>query len=191
MSDEPAEFQALLERVRAGCPEAAQEIHHRYNEALRRVVRRRLHHPLRTQYDSVDFLQGVWASFFQMSPERHHFDTPDDLVAFLSRVAINKVVETLRYQHTAKRNIHRQQPLKPRDSEGAVEVPGRDPSASQLAIAEERWERLLEGQPPQYRRVLELLRAGHTHQEVAAQLGLHPKVIQRLLQKLTSSRERA
>src|SRR4051812_9085244 len=180
MSTEQIEFQALMERVRAGCPQAAQEVYNRYSEPLQRVVRRRLHHPLRTQYDSVDFLQGVWASFFQMPQERHHFATADDLVAFLSRVAINKVVETLRRRQTAKRNLHREQPLGARDSGGVVDVAARDPSASQLAIAEERWERLIEGQPPQYRRVLELLRAGHTHKEIADQLGLHPKVIQRL-----------
>ena len=60
----------------------------------------------------------------------------------------------------------------------------RNATPSQVAVANEEWERLLEGQPAHYRLALELLRRGHTHAETAARLGLNPKQIQRLVQKL-------
>jgi RNA polymerase sigma-70 factor (ECF subfamily) len=185
MSDSPTEFERLMARVRAGDPRAAQEVYDRYSDHVRRVVRRRLHQLLRTQYDSVDFLQAVWASFFLVPPKRYAFTTPDELIAFLSQVAYHKVADVYRRRfQTDKQDIHRERRLGGDDSR-CVDLPGRGPSPSQLAIAHEHWERLLQGQPPQNRRVLEMLRQGHTHREIAEQLDLHPKVIQRLLRKLT------
>jgi RNA polymerase sigma-70 factor (ECF subfamily) len=190
MSDSRLEFEGLMAQVRAGCPRAAQEVFERYSEHVRRVVRRQLHHLLRTQYDSVDFLQAVWASFFLVAPERYTFTSPEELIAFLSQMAYNKVADVFRHRfQTDKQNIYREQRQGGEDPRLA-DVPGRGPSPSQVAIAHEHWERLLQGQPPQYRRVLEMLRQGHTHQEIAEQLDVHPKVIQRLLRKLTAKVER-
>src|SRR5262245_7651335 len=91
-----AEFEALMHRVRAGSPGAADELFERYGNSVRRVVRRWLHQPLRRHYDSTDFEQSVWASFFQGPADHGIFPTPEDLVAFLSRIAYNKVVDATR-----------------------------------------------------------------------------------------------
>jgi RNA polymerase sigma factor (sigma-70 family) len=193
MLDSRDDFEAMMCRVRAGCPEAAQEVFDRYSPHVRRVVRRHLAKRLRRQYDSHDFLQAVWASFFMTPPDRYTFDQPADLVNFLSRVAANKVIEVFRQQfQTLKNDIRRELPIErliPGESPTgpaavAAEPAGRDPSPSQLAIAEERWELLLRDQTPQSRLVLELLRQGHTYSEVAERTGVHPKVIQRLVRRL-------
>ena len=190
MSDSLTEFERLMARVRAGCPRATQEVYDRYGDHVRRVVRRRLHQRLRTQYDSGDFQQAVLASFFLLPPERHTFSTPEELIAFLSRMAYNKVADVFRHRfQTDKQNINREQRLGGDDDSRWADLPGRGPSPSQVAIAHEHWERLLQGQPPQYRRVLEMLRQGHSHREIAERLDLHPKVIQRLLRKLTAKVE--
>jgi RNA polymerase sigma factor (sigma-70 family) len=131
----------------------------------------------------------VWASFFQIPPEQYTFATPDDLIAFLSRIALNKVVdETRKRLQTHKRDVNREQSLDvPPPAEGEefpADPPGRQPTPSQIAIAEEHWVQMLEGQGPRDRRVLELLRQGYTHREIADKVGTHPKVIQRLLKKL-------
>jgi RNA polymerase sigma factor (sigma-70 family) len=189
MSTPTTEFEQLMERVRSGCPRGAQEVFDRYSDHIRRVIRRRLNQRLRPQYDSVDFNQSVWASFFQIPPEQYTFATPDDLIAFLSRLALNKVVdETRKRLQTRKHGVGREQsldtPPPPGFDELPDEPPGRQPTPSQLAIAEEHWVQMLRGQGPRERRVLEMLRQGHTHQEIAEQVGTHPKVIQRLLKKL-------
>jgi RNA polymerase sigma-70 factor (ECF subfamily) len=192
MSDLQVEFTLLMERVRAGSPEAARELFDRYSGHVRRVVRRKLHQRLRPQYDSLDFLQAVWASFFAESLERYTFTAPEELIGFLSQLAYNKVVDAFRQRvQTAKHNLNRTYSLEREDGRSldpecsADDLSVRQPTPSQVAIANERWERLLQGQPPQYRQILELLRQGHTHREIADRLGLHPKTIQRLLQKLT------
>jgi RNA polymerase sigma factor (sigma-70 family) len=185
MFDAQAEFEALMLRVRAGCPEAAQAVFDRFNPHVRRVVRRHLARRLRRQYDSVDFLQAVWASFFTTPADRYTFDRPDDLVNFLARIAVNKVVEAFRQRYrTLKCAIDRERPIDA--APVSAELAGREPSPSQCAIAEERWALLLHNQPPGRRRVLELLRQGHTLSEAAEQTGVHPKVIQRLLRKLSA-----
>lgn len=187
------EFAAMMLRVRSGCPEAAREVFDRFNPHVRRVVRRHLARRLRRQFDSHDFLQAVWASFFTTPADRYTFDKPDDLVNFLARVAANKVIEAFRCQVlTLKNDITRNLPIEqlpsgdlpPGPAAVAAEPPGREPSPSQLAIAGERWEHLLRQAPPRCRPVLELLREGHTYREIAEQTGFHPKVIQRLLRKL-------
>jgi RNA polymerase sigma factor (sigma-70 family) len=194
MLDARDDFDALMQRVRAGCPDAAQAVFDRFNPHVHRVVRRHLARRLRRQYDSVDFLQAVWASFFMTPIDRYTFDRPEDLVNFLARIAANKVIEVFRHRvQTAKNDIDREQPIgaRPMGATAVTAEPaGREPSPSQLAIAEERWELLLRDQPPRCRQVLELLRQGHTYQEIAEQTGVHPKVIQRLLRKLGEGADR-
>jgi len=185
MSDAQAEFAQLMQRVRAGDPRAAQEVFDRYSEPIRRVVRRYLHQRLRTQYDSIDILQTVWASFFQVPPERYTFETPEALIKFLSQMAHHKAVDVFRRRLMAgKNNLNRQVSLHEPTGELDKALPVRQPTPSQLAIAQEHWERIIRGQPPRVRQVLELLRIGHTQREVADRFGLHPKTIQRLLEKL-------
>jgi RNA polymerase sigma-70 factor (ECF subfamily) len=193
MRDSHEDFEGLMRRVREGCPGAAREVYDRYNPHVQRVVRRYLARRLRKQYDSLDFLQEIWASFFMTPADQYTFDRPADLINFLGRVATNKVVEAYRHRvQTAKHDITRELPighLPPGDgpvvtSAVAAEPAGREPTPSQLTIAEERWQLMLRDQPPRCRRILELLRQGHTYREVSEQTGIHSKVIQRLVRKL-------
>ena len=48
-----------MERVRSGSEEAAREMFDRYSGHIALVVRRRLDQRMRSQYDSLDFLQAV------------------------------------------------------------------------------------------------------------------------------------
>jgi RNA polymerase sigma factor (sigma-70 family) len=190
MADAASDFESLLERARAGSPEAVQELYDRYSDPVLRVVRRRLHRSLRRQYDSTDFLQSVWSSFFLGPPERYRFASPEEFVTFLSRVACNKVFETTRHRlGTIKRGARREQSIDDPGKEDwplAERLPGPTPTPSQVVMAEESFERLAAGLRPVPRRALELLRQGHTHEEVATQLNVHPKSVQRLVQKLRS-----
>jgi RNA polymerase sigma factor (sigma-70 family) len=194
MQSGTADFELLMQRVRSGCQEAAREVYERYNDQVRRVVRRYLDHRLRKIYDSDDFAQSVWASFFHTPADRYTFHSPQALVRFLSRVASNKVIETNRKRmQTARHGIRREDSLEtPLQGElklGEV-VPGPDPTPSQCVIADEKWEHLLRGLSDVNRRILELLRNGFTYVEIAAALEVNPKKIQRLIQYLRNKVER-
>src|SRR5262245_41197954 len=68
---------ALLERIRAGDEVAARELLARYEAQVRLVVRRQLPKLLRSRFDSLDFLQSVWASFFRrMTAGHERFEDP-------------------------------------------------------------------------------------------------------------------
>ncbi len=173
MSESLAEFQALVRRARNGSAEAVREVVAAYGPFILKVVRRRLGQHLRVRYDSQDFEQMVWASFYALSREQYAFETPEQLGAFLAALARNKVADAARRAPAAA------------GAEVAPdEVPARQPTPSQVAAAEERWDRLVAGLTPEHRRVLNLLRQGHSHAEIARELRLSTKLIQRLLRRL-------
>src|SRR3954468_10257310 len=92
-SENPPRFAALLERVCAGSEEAAQEFLRTYGPPILRVVRRRLHQELRSKYDSIDFEQAVWASFFAQDLRAYKFAGQEALVSYLITLATNKVID--------------------------------------------------------------------------------------------------
>jgi RNA polymerase sigma factor (sigma-70 family) len=180
------DFEQLMQRVRAGCPDAAREMFERYNEEIQFVVRRRLSQRLRAQFDSLDFTQDAWASFFHIPAERYTFKTPEELVTFLTGIARNKLADACRQRlSSGKHNRNDVRALRAQTAEIAEGQPAaRQPTPSQLAIAEEQWDRLLQDQPPAVRRALQLLREGRSHEEVADCLGVPTKMIQRVLYHL-------
>ena len=65
---------------------------------------------MRSKFDSVDFVQMVWASFFANPEQIAKFKESEQLIAYLASMARNKVVEEtrrrLQYQrHNVKREF--------------------------------------------------------------------------------------
>ena len=90
MAEPNDEFQELMRRLRAGSEDAAREIVARYGNAIRRAIRRRLNPLLRSKFDSADFTQRVWASFFP-TPSNLHATSPQELMDYLLAVARHDV----------------------------------------------------------------------------------------------------
>jgi RNA polymerase sigma factor (sigma-70 family) len=184
MPDKHLEIAALMERIREGSQDAVRELLDQYGSHLIRVIRRRLSQRLRSQFDSQDFVQSVWASFFAVPLEGYHFDSPEALLAYLTDIACNKVYDAAREQLAAqKRDMARVHAFDDSTTPPADALPGRQPTPSQLLIAEEEWRRLLLGLPTHHKHMLVLLREGHTHQEVARRLGLNEKTVRRVLER--------
>lgn len=185
MSSNENEFERLMERVRLGDPEAGRELFERYGKAIQMVVRYRMDRRLRSQFDSLDFAQDVWASFFRIPAGDYAFQTPEELMAFLTRVVQFKMIDAYRKRcrHSQKsgREFHRSQ-------SNVDEQPARQPTPSHVASIKEEWLRLLENKPPKIQRALEMLRDGYSRREIAERLGLHPKRIQRLIKRLNYRR---
>ena len=90
----PAEnvsFRDLLEQVSEGSEEAAWDLVENYGVTILRAVRRALDSRMRQRFDSTDFVQLVWASFFKARGRLDRFSTPAELAAFLVKMARNKV----------------------------------------------------------------------------------------------------
>jgi len=176
-------FRTLMQRAFEGSAEAAQELMAKYGEFIIRAVRKRLSYKLRPRFDSIDFVQDVWASFYRGS--ERDFESPEHLIAFLTRVAQNKVIDAARGGlQTLKRDANRERPLiDPTPDKVDQPVFAREGTPSETAISHEVWEKMLFNQPPVYRLVLSRLREGSTQVEVASELKLPRKTIQRILRQ--------
>jgi RNA polymerase sigma-70 factor (ECF subfamily) len=183
VAGDDSDFRSLMDRVRSGDADAYEELLTRYGEAVRRAVRRRLHDQLRAHYDSLDFVQDVWASFLALDPDRCRFPDPGALVGFLCQVASNKVVEVFRRRFDTQRSdITREVPAAPDGSEGGLA--GREPTPSQVAVADEKYKTFARALAPGHRAVLDRLRDGHTHEEVAAMLQVNVRTVERIVRRL-------
>lgn len=181
-----SDFTRLIAKVQAGDETAASKLYERYGPVIVRAVRRRLHSKLRSKFDSVDFAQDVWASFFNGVIDRYELSSPDQLVNLLTTMARNKVVETVRARtHQQKYNIHREASLEGHHG-GAENLAAVQQTPSQIVMGKEAWERLLARQPPVYRRILLLLREGVPHEKIAEELGLSLRTVYRVIRKLNT-----
>jgi RNA polymerase sigma factor (sigma-70 family) len=184
MSENREEFADLMRRLGEGSEDAARELLDRYGEHILRVVRRKLNRGLRSKFDSVDFVQAVWASFFAGAPRRH-FEHHQALMAFLVTLAQNKVVDAVRQRmQTKKYDVNRERPLEGEVAGESGGLAARQPTPSQEAVANDEWHRLLADLPDRYRRMLVLLREGHTQKDIARELNVNEKTIRRVLEKL-------
>ena len=191
--DRDGDFNDLMSRARAGDPEAIRDFLDRFEEEVRVMVRARLPRRLRPRFDSGDFVQAVWQSFFTGSdgPGRE-FENPAHLRGFLAGVVRNKVLEQhRRLTRTAKHDLKREEPLyiARGDREIPREVASPDPSPSEQAQADDRLVQLTAGFSPREIQVLLLRRQGLTHAEVAQKTGMHERSVRRILDLFRSRLE--
>lgn len=175
-------FQSLLQRVADGDDEASTELVAEYGSHILKAVRRRMNRNLRDRFDSQDFEQAVWASFFGHISVVQRFDSSGDLAGFLSRMAQNKVIDAGRRTKTR------------RESNGASEeLPGvghdnrrnySEPTPSQFAVARESWDRLNVDEPENARELLRLKFKGATQAEIAEQMGVSDRHVRRILSRI-------
>jgi DNA-binding NarL/FixJ family response regulator len=95
------------------------------------------------------------------------------------------VIEAVRQRFaTAKYNVNREHSLEGSAAFQANALSAHQPTPSQVAVAREQWDRLQEKLPAHQRRILELLVQGHTHEEIAQQLGMNERTIRRLIRRI-------
>jgi RNA polymerase sigma factor (sigma-70 family) len=179
-------FPQLVERLRQREPAALAELHARYGNAIRRVVRRHLPDRLRTEYDSLDFVQDVFSSFLALPQAQYNtFADADAIAQFLARVARNKVIAVYRKRFlTHRRDISREQPLDLSGDDAGGDIPSQDPGPFETVVARERWEQVVRGLPAGHRAIIERLREGHTQAEIAGMFGLSVSTIERIIRRI-------
>jgi RNA polymerase sigma factor (sigma-70 family) len=189
VADESENFGALMQRLKEGSEDAARQIFERYGRHIHRIISRRLDRHVRPSFDSEDFTQAVWASFFAAPVRRRVFTGPDDLIAFLAKMAQNKVIEAYRQRvKTKKRDARKERPLPDSACGDGNAAIARQPTPSQVVSAQEQFDRLMERVPPEYQRILAMLKLGFTHREIANELKLNEKTVRRVLQRLRLGR---
>lgn len=171
---EPAAFQELIRRVRAGEEAAARELVQRYESAIRVMVRVRLTDPgLRRLLDSVDICQSVLANFFVRAAHgQFSLERPEQLLRLLAAMARNKLNNHWQAQHAARRDQGRNVPSCEPDS---LIDPG--PSPSRIVSGRELLSQVRARLTPEERAVAEERAAGADWREIAARRGERPDTI--------------
>jgi RNA polymerase sigma factor (sigma-70 family) len=182
-------FAVLMKRVQEGSEVASQELLREYEPYLLHVIRRRLDKRLRAQFDSLDFAQDVWASFFAALPGDQAFDQPEKLAAYLAKMAVHKVFEMVRQRRSLKYDVNRECSLNDSKLFPGEGVPAHQDTPSEIVGGEEEWQAFLRKQPLVYRRIYTMLRQGKTQKEISKVLGLTPQTINRVVGRLPPSSE--
>jgi RNA polymerase sigma factor (sigma-70 family) len=177
----------ILEEAQNGNQAAWETLFKECYPKIRRVVRRKLNRSMRSLYDSTDFASDVMGNLVA-NLDRLKFPSVDSLLAFLARVAEQKVIDEHRRQHTLKRDVARDQSISASDEdEGTIQLPSDEPTASQVAQAHEVEERLLARPDETERTIIELKQQGYSNSDIAEQTGWDVRKVQRFLKKLLDS----
>ncbi len=174
------EFTQLMSQVRAGNEAAAWRLTEIYGGHVLKVVRRSLSRQLRSKFDSHDFVQTVWKSFFRDRDRLLALQTPAQFINYLKAVARNKVVdEGRRRLQTAKYDVRREEGLA---DDGCFVDTG--PRPSEIVVARETWDRLVSSQSAEHRRVVEMRFQGYTFDEIAEHLSINERTARRVIARL-------
>jgi RNA polymerase sigma-70 factor (ECF subfamily) len=176
MDAEPLDV--LLERLGRGDVAAAEQVVADYEPYLRALVRRSLPEPLRAKFDSIDVIQSVWVHVLH-AVRAGAWQVVDRarLRALLVTVARRRLVSRYRHHRAA---VEREQP----GADLAGLPAPRQPRPSEVAQADELWERMLALCPPEYHELLRLRRQGLLLNDIAARTGMHEGSVRRVLRRL-------
>jgi RNA polymerase sigma-70 factor (ECF subfamily) len=176
-------FRELMKRAQSGCRDASRELYETYGRHVIRCVRQRLWRRMRTRFDSQDFSQQVWASFF-LSEQLPNFETPDELMAFLGAMAERKVILENRRQAAQKNNLRREHAIDEHDTHVGYHPAAPDPTPSTLAVYHEQYERIVVNQAPEVREVAQLRLEGNTFREISNSLEIDERTARRFMRRL-------
>ncbi len=185
MPNEP-DISDLIARAKAGDETAIREFLSRFEPEVRMMVRGRLPRMLRTQFDSMDFVQAVWQSFFAdlRSSSSRQFENVHHLRGFLAGVARNKVYEEhRRLTRTKKHALAREQSLYVRRGSREVELAliSPEPTPSQAVQASDRLAQLVARCSPLEAQVITLRHQEMTFDEIARRTGASERSVRRII----------
>jgi len=190
MNQETTTFRDAVERVCAGSEDAAHELIDTYGPHIQRVVRRKLNQRMRSKFDSIDFVQMVWASFFTDRDRISKFQEPEDLIRYLIKMARHKLLQESRRRLTSqKHNINRECSLEhaqPPESS----YTRKSATPSQIAMANEQLSELTDEQSVRNKQIVALRMEGATYEEISRRLRIHERTARRVIAKLAPASAR-
>lgn len=182
----------LIDRLRGGrgsdADAAAAELWKRYFPALLGVATNRLSPQVRQRVDGEDVLQDAYATFFARHA-RGEFDLAgrDELWALLVQITVNKARKAAAREQAAKRDVRRGHADPGGDDDRPdwlADRPGAGPTPDEAAAVAEEMAGLLGMLDPQLREIASLKLQGHTHEEIAARLGVVVRTVERKVERI-------
>jgi RNA polymerase sigma-70 factor (ECF subfamily) len=173
-------FSETFARACQGDESALRELLEKYGDYLRRVIRHRLDERLRSRFDSLDFVQMVWASFFAEPNPLARFSSPEQMIRYLAGMARNKLIDQQRRRLAGKRAAC-ETPL----DETAPDAPRSNETPSQCAIARERLQILQKLACERDREIMRLRLMGLSYREIAERCEMNERTVRKIIERLT------
>lgn len=168
----------LIERLNEGDLSAARELFVSYAPYLRAVARSLLSQRLRAQFDSSDVVQSVWVQVVSKLKNRTlNVATEPELRALLVTITQRRAISRAR---KATSSTNAEQALN-NETQGHFDLL---PRPSEVAQADDLWNKIIRLCPPEHLEVIRLRRQGLTSEEIAARTGLHDGSVRRILRQV-------
>ena len=166
-----------MRRVRAGEPEAAEELVRSYEPEIRREVRLRLSDPgLRRVLDSMDICQSVLGNFFARAAlGQFELDEPRQLVGLLLTMVRNRVTDWARKQR-------REAALRDAGKE-SDEIPTTDRGPGTVAADRSLVRDVRARLSAEELRIADLRLQGSSWSDVAAEVGAGPEAVRKRFER--------
>ncbi|MDP1564338.1 MAG: ECF-type sigma factor [Pirellulaceae bacterium] len=163
------DFSTFIERIRRGDSTAAEELLRQYEPLVRRQVRMKLSDTRMSRlYESVDYSQSVFASFFLRAVDgQFDLNEPQDLVRLLVTMTRNKIASSARKLLSDKRDGSRRDA----DSQVFLAAPNREDTPSQVASFRELLDQARHQMSEEELAMAELRREGLSWDDIAKRLG--------------------
>jgi len=158
----------------------------KYGKYVLRAVRANLNDRLRHLLDSQDLVQSVWASLLETRENLGTFETPSDLIAFLTTVARRKAAYKARqylggFQKTDENRVIA---LDAVEESSPLLATAYDSPDERVMIRDE-WHQVMDGLNDRNQRILELRRDGHTMREIASIMKVTERTVQRVMEDVS------
>jgi RNA polymerase sigma-70 factor (ECF subfamily) len=178
-------FDALMDRLRRGDEQAAQQVFQRFGERLIGLAQSRLNAAMRQKLDPEDVTQSVFRSFFRGQAEgRFDLDSWDSLWSLLTLITLRKCGHKVKYFRAARRDILREARPAPAEDPSAWKAIAREPTPFEAAVLAETLEQTLRGLNGHQRHIVELSLEGYTVPEISASTGRAERSVYRLLEQV-------
>jgi RNA polymerase sigma factor (sigma-70 family) len=173
----------LVERLRSGDPQAAEELFVRYAQRLTCLAEQHLSRTLAARLDGADVVQSVFRTFFRRSAAgEFHIDSSAELWRLLVQITLRKARAHAR-QHTAGvRDVAAE--VLGGGADLLFEALAHEPGPAEAAALVDQIQELLRGLPALYCDLLQLRLEGHSVIDTAARLGVSRRTVHRGLQLL-------
>lgn len=175
------EFSELMHRIRRGDQEAARELVETYEPEIRRAARLRMTDVrMRRLVDSVDICQSVFGRFFSGadSGQPPDIQTPQQLMAFLTKMTRNRVIDEHRRNTAQKRAKSAMTP-----AEQSVELIDQSPGPKTLTELKDELDKIRAKLTPEELQLLDQRNGGASWEEVAETSGQTPECVRKQLER--------
>lgn len=189
MSDEANTIDThLIRGIRAGDDAAAEVLFAKYAEQLARLAEQNLNRRVARRVDGTDVVQSVFRTFFVRAERgEFHINSSAELWKLLVQITLNKARQQGRRNSAGLRDVRRevdQSSLLPNLMD---DQPSPEDAAVLNDVLEQALRRLPETQQPHYRNLIELKLADYSNDEIAEQLGVVRRTVERMLKRLKES----